>query len=79
MTRRSLAFEHFQHVENLFVCFFSVYTLIMFVIYLVTPSTAKLFNINIHPPEVLSRWRDPQLQVSENYSDLTKWKLHIFK
>ena len=22
----------------------------------------------------MSRWRDPQLQVSENYSDLTKWR-----
>ena len=34
------------------------------------PLTAKLFNLNFHPPEVVSRWRDPQLQVSENYSDL---------
>ena len=36
------------------------------------PLTAKLFNLNFHPLEVVSRWRDPQLQVSENYSDLTK-------
>ena len=28
---------------------------------------------------VVSRWRDPQLQVSENYSDLTKWKSTVFK
>ena len=35
------------------------------------PLTAKLFNLNFHPLEVVSRWRDPQLQVSENYSDLT--------
>ena len=35
---------------------------------------AKLFNLNFNPLEVVSRWRDPQLQVSENYSDLTKWK-----
>ena len=34
------------------------------------PLTAKLFNLNFHPLEVVSR--DPQLQVSENYSDLTK-------
>ena len=39
----------------------------------VNPLTAKLFNLNFHPLEVVSRWRDPQLQVSENYSDLTKW------
>ena len=36
------------------------------------PSTAKLFNF--HPLEVVSRWRDPQLQVGENYSDLAKWR-----
>ena len=34
---------------------------------------AELFNSNFHPLEVVSHWRDPQLQVSENYSDLTKW------
>ena len=33
--------------------------------------TAKLFNWNFYPLEVVSRWRGPQLQVSENYSDLT--------
>ena len=30
------------------------------------PLTAKLFNLNFCPLEVVSRWRDPQLQVSEN-------------
>ena len=38
------------------------------------PLAAKLFNLNFHPLEIVSRWRDPQLQVSENYSDLTKWR-----
>ena len=38
------------------------------------PLTAKSFNPNFHPLEVVSRWRDPQLQVSENYSDLAKWR-----
>ena len=38
------------------------------------PLTAKFFNFNFHPLEVVSRWRDPQLQLSENYSDLTKWR-----
>ena len=33
----------------------------------VNPLTAKLFNLNFHPLEAVSRWRDPQLQVSENY------------
>ena len=41
--------------------------------------TAKLFNLNFHPLEVVSRWRDPQLQVSENYSDLTKWRSTLVK
>ena len=36
--------------------------------------TAKLFNWNFHPLEVVSRSRDPQLQVSENNADLTKWR-----
>ena len=43
------------------------------------PLTAKLFDLNFHPLEVVSRWRDPQLQVSENYSDLTKWRSSVFK
>ena len=43
------------------------------------PITTKLFYLNFHPLEVVSRWRDPQLQVSENYSDLTKWRSTNFK
>ena len=43
------------------------------------PLTANLFNPNFHPLEVVSRWRDPQLQVSKNYSDLTKWRSTVFK
>ena len=43
------------------------------------PLTAKLFNLNFHPLEVVTRWRDPQLQVSENCSDLTKWRSTLFK
>ena len=47
--------------------------------HVVNPLTAKLFNLNFHPLEVVSHWRDPQLQVSENYSDLTKWRSILFK
>ena len=43
------------------------------------PLTAKLFDLNFHPLEVVSRWRDPQLQVSENCSDLTIWRSTVFK
>ena len=30
---------------------------------IVNPLTANLFNLIFHPLEVVSRWRDPQLQV----------------
>ena len=43
------------------------------------PLAAKLFNLNFHPLEVVSRWRDPQLQVSENYSDLKKLEVKKFQ
>ena len=36
-------------------------------------STAKLFNSNFHPLEVVDR----VLQVSENYSDLIKWSYRV--
>ena len=41
----------------------------------VNPLTAKLFNLNFHPLEVVDR----VTQVSENYSDLTKWRQTLFK
>ena len=44
----------------------SIGTSVMFIRY--NPLTAKLFNLNFHPLEDVSRWRDPQLQVSENYT-----------
>ena len=43
------------------------------------PLTAKLFNLNLHPLEVVDRGRDPRLQVSETYLDLTKWRSTLFK
>ena len=45
----------------------------------INPLTSELLNFNFHPLEVVSRWRDPQLQVSENYSDLTKLRSTVFK
>ena len=32
----------------------------------IDPYSAKLNNLNFHPLEVVSRYRDPQLQVAEN-------------
>ena len=43
------------------------------------PLTARLFNLDFHLLEIVSRRRDPQLQVSENHSDLTKWRSTVFK
>ena len=43
------------------------------------PLTAKLFNLNFHPLEVVDRVSETQLQVSENYLYLTKWRSTVFK
>ena len=34
----------------------------------VNPLSAKLNNLNFHPLEVVSRYRDPQLQVGEVFT-----------
>ena len=36
----------------------------------ITPYPAKLIYLNFQPLEVVSRYRDPQLQVVENYTYL---------
>ena len=33
----------------------------------INPCPAKVIYLNFHPLEVASRYRDPQLQVGENY------------
>ena len=38
-----------------------------------------LNSLNFHPRKVVSRYRDPQLQVGENYSHLFKLILNISK
>ena len=40
---------------------------------------AMLFNFNSHPLEAVSRYRDPQLQVGENYLHLSNWGTNIWK
>ena len=44
----------------------------------INPLTVKLFNRNFHPLEIVSRRRDPQLQVSKN-SHLTKMEVNSFQ
>ena len=34
---------------------------------MINPYPAKLTHLNFHPLEVVSRYRDPQLRVAENY------------
>ena len=45
----------------------------------VNPLTAKLFILNFHPLEVVSRWRDPQLQVSEKLFRFDKKEVKYFQ
>ena len=40
---------------------------------------SALINWNFHQLEVVSRWRDPQLQVGENCSDLKKIEVNDFE
>ena len=44
---------------------------------LINPEDAKLRKFNFHPLEVVSRYRDSQLQVGENYSYLVNLDLKI--
>ena len=46
---------------------------------IINPSTAKLHNLFFHPLEVVSRCRDPQLQVGENCSYLLNFWPSICK
>ena len=43
------------------------------------PYAAKLFYLNFHPLEVVSRYRDPQLQVDTIHSYLFIRRPNIFK
>ena len=55
-------------------CVYFMYFLILF-----NPLTDKLNNLNFHPLKVVSRYRDPQLQVGENYSHLFNLRANICK
>ena len=43
------------------------------------PYPAKLIYLNFHPLAVVSRYRKPQLQVSENYRHVLNLRLLIYK
>ena len=42
-------------------------------------SAIQLNNLNFHPLEIVSRYRDQQLQVGANYTDLFNLRQNIFK
>ena len=42
------------------------------------PYPANLLYLNFHPLEVVSRYRDPQLQVGENYSNMFNLGQNIY-
>ena len=43
------------------------------------PYPAKIIHLNFQPLEVVSRYRDPQIQVGENYSYLFNLDTNIYK
>ena len=45
----------------------------------VNPFSAKLNNLHFHRLKIVSRYRDPQLQVSENYQYWFNLRLNIWK
>ena len=45
----------------------------------INPYPAKLIYVNSHPLEVVSRYRDSQLQVGANYSYLFNLRTNICK
>ena len=54
-------------------------TLCLHVLSCLNPHPPKLNNLNFQPLEVVSRYRDPQPQVVENYSYLFNLRRNIYK
>ena len=51
----------------------------MHAFYILNPFLAKLSYLNVHPLEVVSRYRDPQLHVGEKFSYLLNLTPNICK
>ena len=45
---------------------------------MLNPQSTELFNLNFRSLKVVSRYRDPQLQVTENLCDLRNLGLNIY-
>ena len=52
----------FVPLDNLLL---TIFTIVGRLLTNINPLTAKLFSCNFHPPEVVSHWRDPELQLSK--------------
>ena len=44
-----------------------------------SPWSTKLNNLNFYPLEVVTRYREPQLQVGENYANLYNLNQNIYQ
>ena len=51
---------------------------ILLVVLIVNPESTELFNLNFRSPEVVSRYRDTQLRVTENLCDFGKLSPNIY-
>ena len=58
-----------HHVNCVYLSFHKWWSIVF-----IDPLPAKLYFLNFYPLEVVSRYRDPQLQVGENYSYLFNLK-----
>ena len=54
-----------NHMTEIWVSRMQLLCLRHRIIYRILPQSTKLNNENFHPLEVVSRYRDPQLQVAE--------------
>ena len=55
------------------------YNPVNYILWSIDPFPAKVIYLNFQPLEVVSRYRDPQLQVAENYSYLFNLHTNICK
>ena len=67
----------FSELSPLFEC--TALRILSFNLSSIKPYHAKFIYLNCHPLEVVSRYRDPQLQVDENDSYLLNLKILMFK
>ena len=70
--------SQFELFDSLNICHKMIYQLQWYFIWF-NPFLPKVSDWNCHPLEVVSRYRDPQLQVGENYSYSFNLRPNIWK